>query len=199
MPNATSTLAASQNDSHTHDAATESLKPNKPSDLPIDQSNHESPPNPKPKVSLPVAIGLTLALVIIVREGAFMVCEALGFNSAANVVGMISLFILLMLWRFTVGLPEWITEASNTLLVDSGFAFLPVSAGAGLLIFGLGDELWAILLIIVLSTVIPLWGLAKLSNAWLGDSPNTNLTPATDKKDSISSNPSNTHRNKDAD
>ena len=131
MPNATSTLAASQNDSHTHDAATESLKPNKPSDLPIDQSNHESPPNPKPKVSLPVAIGLTLALVIIVREGAFMVCEALGFNSAANVVGMISLFILLMLWRFTVGLPEWITEASNTLLVDSGFAFLPVSAGAG--------------------------------------------------------------------
>lgn len=133
-------------------------------------SNKSKPPKPKSDMSLPAAIVITLAIVIIVREGAFLVCQALGFASAANVVGMITLFILLMLWRMTLGLPQWITEAGNTLLVDSGFAFLPVSAGAGLLIFGLGDELWGIVLTIVVSTLIPLWGLAKLSNSWLKQS-----------------------------
>ncbi|SUD90119.1 hypothetical protein [Psychrobacter phenylpyruvicus] len=121
------------------------------------------------KVSLPVAIVFTLAIVIVIRESAVLVCEALGFASAGNIVGLIAFFLILMGLRFTVGLPEWLTSASNTLLVDSGFAFLPVSAGAGLLIFGLGDELWGIMLTLVISTLIPLWGLAKLSNVWLND------------------------------
>ena len=81
-----------------------------------------------------------------------------------------------MVCRFTVGIPEWISNASNTLLVDSGFAFLPVSAGAGLLIFGLGDELWGVVLTIVVSTLIPLWGLAKLSNLWLKHSKEDNVS-----------------------
>ncbi|PNK61920.1 CidA/LrgA family protein [Psychrobacter sp. FDAARGOS_221] len=117
-----------------------------------------------------MAILLTLALVIFIREGAVFVCQAVGYASAANIVGMISFFIILMLWRFTLGLPEWLTQASNTLLVDSGFAFLPVSAGAGLLIFALGDELWGIIITMVVSTLLPLWALAKLANAWLGGS-----------------------------
>lgn len=121
------------------------------------------------KVSLPVAIVITLAVVILIRECAVMICQALGYASAGNIVGMIALFILLMVIRFTTGIPNWLTQASNTLLVDSGFAFLPVSAGAGLLIFGLGDELWGIMLTIIISTLIPLWGLAKLSNIWLND------------------------------
>ena len=134
------------------------------------QSNNPSgnqAPTPNSGLSLPVAIVLTLAVVVVIREGALVLCQALGFPSAANIVGMITLFVLLMVCRFTVGIPEWISNASNTLLVDSGFAFLPVSAGAGLLIFGLGDELWGVVLTIVVSTLIPLWGLAKLSNLWL--------------------------------
>ena len=129
-------------------------------------SDNQSP-TPNSGLSLPVAIILTLAVVVVIREGALVLCQALGFPSAANIVGMITLFVLLMVCRFTVGIPEWISNASNTLLVDSGFAFLPVSAGAGLLIFGLGDELWGVVLTIVVSTLIPLWGLAKLSNLWL--------------------------------
>lgn len=129
--------------------------------------------NPKSAMSLPVAIVITLALVIFIRETAVLICDALGYASAANIVGMITLFILLMIWRFTFGLPAWITQASNTLLVDSGIAFLPVSAGAGLLIFGLGDELWGIIFIMLISTLLPLWGLAKLSNTWLGDNGQT--------------------------
>ena len=134
------------------------------------QSNNPSDnqsPTPNSGLSLPVAILLTLAVVVVIRESALVLCQALGFPSAANIVGMITLFVLLMVCRFTVGIPEWISNASNTLLVDSGFAFLPVSAGAGLLIFGLGDELWGVVLTIVVSTLIPLWGLAKLSNLWL--------------------------------
>ena len=129
-------------------------------------SDNQSP-TPNSGLSLPVAILLTLAVVVVIRESALVLCQALGFPSAANIVGMITLFVLLMVCRFTVGIPEWISNASNTLLVDSGFAFLPVSAGAGLLIFGLGDELWGVVLTIVVSTLIPLWGLAKLSNLWL--------------------------------
>ncbi len=131
-------------------------------------SNNQSP-TPGSQVSLPVAIIFTLAIVIIIRESAVLICQALGFASAGNIVGLIALFLLLMGLRFTVGLPEWLTSASNTLLVDSGFAFLPVSAGAGLLIFGLGDEFWGIMLTLIISTLIPLWGLAKLSNIWLND------------------------------
>lgn len=134
------------------------------------QSNNPSDnqsPTPNSGLSLPLAILLTLAVVVVIRESALVLCQALGFPSAANIVGMITLFFLLMVCRFTVGIPEWISNASNTLLVDSGFAFLPVSAGAGLLIFGLGDELWGVVLTIVVSTLIPLWGLAKLSNLWL--------------------------------
>lgn len=118
-------------------------------------------------VPLPLALLLTLGLVVIIREGAVMVCESLGITSAANIVGMIVMFGLLMAWRLTMGLPTWLTRASNTLLVDSGFAFLPVSAGAGLLLFALGDEFWGIVITIIISTLIPLWSLALLANRWL--------------------------------
>ena len=163
------------------------------------QSNNPSDnqsPTPNSGLSLPVAIVLTLAVVVVIREGALVLCLALDFPSAANIVGMITLFVLLMVCRFTVGIPEWISNASNTLLVDSGFAFLPVSAGAGLLIFGLGDELWGVVLTIVVSTLIPLWGLAKLSNLWLkhskeDDAPLNAESSSANKSTTTDVNPSN--------
>ena len=158
-------------------------------------SDNQSP-TPNSGLSLPVAIILTLAVVVVIRESALVLCQALGFPSAANIVGMITLFVLLMVCRFTVGIPEWISNASNTLLVDSGFAFLPVSAGAGLLIFGLGDELWGVVLTIVVSTLIPLWGLAKLSNLWLkhskeDDAPLNAESSSANKSTTTDVNPSN--------
>ena len=122
------------------------------------------------KVPLWLALIMTLALVIGVREGCLLICEQLNIASAANIVGLVVMFVLLMVWRLTVGLPAWITQASNTLLVDSGFAFLPVSAGAGLLLFALGEEFWGIVITIVVSTLLPMWGLAMLANRWLAGS-----------------------------
>ena len=119
------------------------------------------------KMPLWMALLLTFTIVVTVRESAVFVCQLAGIEKAANIVGLLTMFSILMIWRFIKGIPGWLTQASNTLLVDSGFAFLPVSAGAGLLLFALGDELWGFMLAILISTLIPIWGFAVLSNRWL--------------------------------
>ena len=130
-----------------------------------------------PHKPLWLALILTLALVVTVRESAVIVCEWAGIEKAANIVGLVAMFIILIIWRLLKGLPSWITQASNTLLVDSGFAFLPVSAGAGLLLFGLGDELSGVMITLIVSTLIPMWGLVRLANRWLNhDSHNVSST-----------------------
>lgn len=129
------------------------------------------------KLPLWMALILTLIMVIVVRESAVIVCEWLGIGKAANIVGLVTMFFILILWRILKGLPEWITRASNVLLVDSGFAFLPVSAGAGILLFELGDEFWGVMLTMIISTLIPLWGLGLLANRWLRGSMTADNTP----------------------
>jgi len=116
-----------------------------------------------------IALIITLIMVIVVRETAVVICQWAGIEKAANVVGLVAMFFILVAWRMIKGLPKWLTKASNTLLVDSGFAFLPVSAGAGLLLFALGDELWGVMMTILISTLIPLWGLGLLANRWLSN------------------------------
>jgi len=123
-----------------------------------------------------LAIILTLAMVVLVRESAVVICQWAGIEKAANIVGLVAMFCILMAWRLLKGLPTWLTQASNTLLVDSGFAFLPVSAGAGLLLFALGDELWGVMATMIISVLIPLWGLAILSNRWLNNNVGTSPT-----------------------
>ena len=130
-------------------------------------------PTNGPKLPVWIALSLTLVMVIVVRESAVIICQWAGIGKAANVVGLVVMFLILMAWRVIRGLPSWLTKASNILLVDSGFAFLPISAGAGLLLFALGDELWGVMLTMVISTLIPLWGLAVLANRWLGSSADT--------------------------
>lgn len=112
----------------------------------------------------------TIAIVIGVRELALVVCTALGMPTATNIVGLVSLFVVLVGIRVVRGgLPNWLSSSASVLLVDSGFAFLPVSAGAGILLFGLGGEFWAVCAIIIMSVVMPLWAFAKLSQKWLND------------------------------
>ncbi len=137
-----------------------------------------------PSSSLPLwlAVIITLAMVIFVRESAVIICQWAGIEKAANIVGLIAMFIILITWRLLKGLPSWLTHASNTLLVDSGFAFLPVSAGAGLLLFALGDELWGVMLTMIISTLIPLWGLAILANRWLNHKNDSDSTTIDQQK-----------------
>ena len=133
-------------------------------------------PSSSSNIPLWMALILTLTLVVVVRESAVIVCQWAGIEKAANIVGLLAMFVILMVWRLIKGLPSWLTQASNTLLVDSGFAFLPVSAGAGLLLFALGDEFWGVMLTMIISTLIPLWGLAILANRSLNNSGDTDNT-----------------------
>ena len=138
-----------------------------------------------------LALTLTLIMVVVVRESAVIICGAIGIEKAANIVGLIAMFLILVAWRMINGLPKWLTRASNMLLVDSGFAFLPVSAGAGILLFELGNELWGVMLTMAISTLIPLWGLALLANRWLNQTAdaNSNSNNSTSNNDKPSSTP----------
>ncbi len=133
-------------------------------------------PSSSSNIPLWTALILTLIMVVVVRESAVIVCQLAGIEKAANIVGLLTMFVILLIWRLIKGLPSWLTQASNTLLVDSGFAFLPVSAGAGLLLFALGDEFWGVMLTMIISTLIPLWGLAILANRSLNNSSDTDNT-----------------------
>ncbi len=120
-----------------------------------------------------LAIVLTLLMVVTVRELSVFFCNHMGFARAGNIVGLIVMFTGLFTWRIyrlrsnKTALPHWLTQASNTLLIDSGFAFLPVSAGAGILLFSLQSEFWGVVITIIISTLLPLWGLAKIADFWL--------------------------------
>lgn len=139
-------------------------------------------PAHSPHLPLWLALILTMTMVIVVRETAVVLCQMAGIEKAANIVGLVAMFVILMAWRLLKGLPSWLTQASNTLLVDSGFAFLPVSAGAGLLLFALGDELLGVMITMIISTLIPLWGLALLANRWLNHAANIDSTTTTEQK-----------------
>ena len=141
-------------------------------------------------IPLWMALILTLIMVVVVRESAVIVCQWAGIEKAANIVGLLTMFVILIIWRLIKGLPHWLTKASNKLLVDSGFAFLPVSAGAGLLLFALGDEFWGVMLTMIISTLIPLWGLAILANRSLNNSGTTDNSDI----DSTNANTINKHK-----
>jgi len=130
-----------------------------------------------------ISLILTLIMVIVVRETAVVLCQLAGIAKAANIVGLVAMFVILMIWRLLKGLPNWLTQASNTLLVDSGFAFLPVSAGAGLLLFALGDELLGVMVTMIVSTLIPMWGLALLANRWLSQDANADSGTTNQQKE----------------
>ncbi|WP_071002281.1 CidA/LrgA family protein [Psychrobacter sp. AntiMn-1] len=130
-----------------------------------------------------ISLILTLTMVIVVRETAVVLCQLAGIAKAANIVGLVAMFVILMIWRLLKGLPNWLTQASNTLLVDSGFAFLPVSAGAGLLLFALGDELLGVMVTMIVSTLIPMWGLALLANRWLNQDANADSGTTNQQKE----------------
>ena len=141
-------------------------------------------------IPLWMALILTLIMVVVVRESAVIVCQWASIEKAANIVGLLTMFVILIIWRLIKGLPHWLTKASNKLLVDSGFAFLPVSAGAGLLLFALGDEFWGVMLTMIISTLIPLWGLAILANRSLNNSGTTDNSDI----DSTNANTTNKHK-----
>lgn len=113
-----------------------------------------------------VAILLTLISIVVIREISVAFATYIGFASMGNIIGMIWLFTMLLVWRFVKGLPDWLTISSNKILTESALAYLPVSAGAGILLFKLGDQFWGVMAVMLISTILPLWAFAKLAEYW---------------------------------
>ncbi|MGE8684227.1 MAG: hypothetical protein ACN6OV_07045 [Acinetobacter sp.] len=109
----------------------------------------------------------TLVLIILFREGAVWVMKQLNHPELGNLVGLISLLIVLSLWRKFKKIPASLVDTNNKIMKESAFAFLPISAGSLLMMMHLGDEIPMFLIVLFVSTLIPLWVYAKMSKKWL--------------------------------
>ena len=109
----------------------------------------------------------TLALIIVVRESAVWIMTQLSHPELGNLVGLLSLLGVLLLWRKFKKIPARLVDTNNKLMKESGFAFLPVCAGSLLMLVSMGKEIPLFLLVMCVSTLIPLWIYAKMANKWL--------------------------------
>lgn len=109
----------------------------------------------------------TILLIILYREGALWVTSEFNHPELGNLVGLISLLITLSLWRKFGTLPIRLVDTNNKIMKESAFAFLPISAGSLLMITQMGEKIPAFLVVLFVSTLIPLWVYAKLSKRWI--------------------------------
>lgn len=113
------------------------------------------------------ALTFTLVLIIAVREFSVWVMQQFHHPELGNLVGLGFLLVLLIIWRRINGIPARILDANAMIMRESAFAFLPISAGAILMLIAMGNEIPLFMLVLVLSTLIPLWVYAKLAKHWL--------------------------------
>lgn len=109
----------------------------------------------------------TIALIIVFREASVWLMGQFNHPELGNLVGLISLLIVLLLWRNFKKIPARLTDTNNKIMKESAFAFLPISAGSLLMLMHLGHEIPVFLLVMFVSTLIPLWIYAKMSKKWL--------------------------------
>ena len=109
----------------------------------------------------------TLALIILVRESAVWIMAQFNHPELGNLTGLLSLLGLLLIWRKFKKLPARLVDTNNKLMKESGFAFLPICAGSLLMLVSMGKEIPLFLLVMCVSTLIPLWIYAKMAKKWL--------------------------------
>ncbi|MBV7309443.1 hypothetical protein KVY11_12240 [Acinetobacter sp. CWB-G5] len=109
----------------------------------------------------------TVALIIIFREAAVWITGRFGHPELGNLIGLISLLIVLLGWRKFHKIPARLVDTNNKIMKESAFAFLPISAGSLLMMTHLGNEIPMFLVVLFVSTLIPLWVYAKMSKKWL--------------------------------
>lgn len=117
-------------------------------------------------IDWPAWIG-TLLLIIVFREAAVWIMTQLEHPELGNLVGLISLLIVLFSWRRWSKIPARLVDINNKIMKESAFAFLPVSAGSLMMLVHMGHKIPAFLLILFVSTLIPLWVYAKMAKRWL--------------------------------
>ena len=109
----------------------------------------------------------TIALIIIFREASVWLMGQFNHPELGNLVGLISLLIVLSLWRKFNKISVRLVDTNNKIMKESAFAFLPISAGSLLMLKHLGEEMPMFLAVLFISTLIPLRVYAKMSKKWL--------------------------------
>lgn len=109
----------------------------------------------------------TLALIIVYREVSVWICSQFNHPELGNLLGLILLLITLSIVRHVGQIPARLIDTTNKVMKESGFAFVPIAAGSCFAIFQLGNELFRFVIILFVSTLIPLWVYAKIAKKWL--------------------------------
>lgn len=117
-------------------------------------------------IDWPAWIG-TLVLIIAFREGAVWTMTQLNHPELGNLVGLLSLLAVLFVWRRFGKISLRLVDTNNKIMKESAFAFLPISAGALMMLMHMGHKIPAFLLVLCISTLIPLWIYAKMAKRWL--------------------------------
>ncbi|TCB78564.1 hypothetical protein [Acinetobacter sp. ANC 4173] len=109
----------------------------------------------------------TLTLIVGFREFSVWIMRQFNHPELGNLIGLISLLILLLIWRKFRKVPARLVDTNNKIMKESAFAFLPISAGSLLMLVHMGSEIPLFVVVLVVSTLIPLWIYAKMAKHWL--------------------------------
>ncbi len=112
---------------------------------------------------------LIVAIIIIfIRETSVWLMTLVGYENLGNLVGLFLLLGFALAYRHFKGdIPNRIVVANSRILKEGIFAFLPICAGVGILLSNLGNDTFKIVLIMLISTLIPLRLYAYLVKKWL--------------------------------
>lgn len=117
-------------------------------------------------VDWPAWIGVII-LIIGFREASVWITTQLDRPELGNLVGLLSLLAVLFLWRKFKNIPTRIVDVNDKIMKESAFAFLPISAGSLVMLVHMGKEIPLFLVVLTVSTLIPLWIYAKMAKRWL--------------------------------
>ncbi|MFW2173973.1 hypothetical protein ACG95N_10685 [Acinetobacter guillouiae] len=109
----------------------------------------------------------TIGLIIFFREASVLVMSQFNHPELGNLTGLLSLLFVLVLWRRFKKIPARLVDTNNKLMRESGFAFLPICAGSLIMLVSMGKEIPLFLIVMFVSTLIPLWIYAKMAKKWL--------------------------------
>lgn len=113
------------------------------------------------------ALLMTALIIVLIRESGVWVMERLGHAELGNFCGLFALLAILILIRRHGTLPEWLLHSNTVFMKESSLAFLPISAGAAPVLLAMGNEIWGMMLVLLLSTILPLWAFARLTERGL--------------------------------
>lgn len=109
----------------------------------------------------------TILLIVVFREGSVVIMSMFGHPELGNLVGLMSLLMVLLFYRRFRKISLRLVDTNNKIMKESAFAFLPICAGSLFMLVHMGKEIPLFLFILVVSTLIPLWVYAKMAKHWL--------------------------------